>query len=350
MSLISPQRTFGDDQFLQDISSYDGNILTSVLPDFKSLIPPAQLRRLSRMLRMGLTTSMRCLRDAQLASADGIITATGYGFLEETEKFLREIIDRNEKQLTPTFFMQGTYNALAGLVALSLKCTGYNNTYVSKGFAFENALDDATLQLNHHPDGNFLIGAFDEAAQVQHLTGLRAGYFKKEPINSLQLFQSNTEGTIQGEGCAFFCLSGKATDTTSCELVDVHTLYKPTQDELHETLTGFLQRKHLSIRDIDIWINGMSGDPARDGLMDLLQQSIMKDIPQARYKHLSGEYCTASSFGLWLGARMIRLQHIPEAVRFNTTAYPASVNYVLAINHYLDSNYTLMLLKKPANG
>ena len=43
--------------------------------------------------------------------------------------------------------MQGTSNALAGLVALTIKCMGYNNTYVSKGFAFENALTDAMMQV-----------------------------------------------------------------------------------------------------------------------------------------------------------------------------------------------------------
>ena len=53
--------------------------------------------------------------------------------------------------------MQGTYNALAGLVALSVKCTGYNNTYVSKGFAFENALHDAILRLKENKSSTFLV-------------------------------------------------------------------------------------------------------------------------------------------------------------------------------------------------
>lgn len=199
MGIISPQRTYEGDGLLSHAVEYGQNVLTCITPDFKTYIPPAQLRRLSRMLRIGLTSSILCLKEAGITSPDGIITATGYGFLDETEKFLREILDRQEKQLTPTFFMQGTYNALAGLVALSLKCTGYNNTYVSQGFAFETALDDAILQLNSNPDGNFVVGAYDEAAKVQYITGTRAGYYKKEVISSLQLFESETGGTIQGE-------------------------------------------------------------------------------------------------------------------------------------------------------
>ena len=143
IGIITPQKTYSDEGFLSEVVSYHGNVLRCATPDFKSYISPTQLRRLSRMLRIGLTSSILCLKDAGTTMPDGIITATGYGFLEETEKFLREILDRGERQLTPTSFMQGTYNALAGLVALSLKCTGYNSTYVSRGFAFENAMDDA---------------------------------------------------------------------------------------------------------------------------------------------------------------------------------------------------------------
>jgi 3-oxoacyl-(acyl-carrier-protein) synthase len=128
------------------------------------------------------------MRDAKVQSPDGIITGTGYGFLDETAKFLRELLEQQEKQLTPTYFMQSTYNALAGLIALSVKCMGYNNTYVSRGLAFENVLDDAILHLRENKGHNFLIGAFDEAAEVQYLASIRASHFKTEHIQNLNLF------------------------------------------------------------------------------------------------------------------------------------------------------------------
>jgi 3-oxoacyl-[acyl-carrier-protein] synthase II len=113
IGIITPQKTYDNDAFLTEITTYDHNVLLCQPPDFKTYINPIQLRRLSRMLRIGLTSSILCLRDAGVQIPDGIITATGYGFLEETEKFLREILERDEKQLTPTYFMQGTYNALS---------------------------------------------------------------------------------------------------------------------------------------------------------------------------------------------------------------------------------------------
>ena len=131
IGIISPQKTFDNGEFLPDVLPYHQNMMNCVLPDFKDYINPIQLRRLSRMLRVGLSSAVICLRDSGNISPDGIITATGHGFLNDTAKFLTEIYEFEEKQLTPTYFMQSTYNALAGLVALTLKCKGYYNTYVN---------------------------------------------------------------------------------------------------------------------------------------------------------------------------------------------------------------------------
>ena len=185
IGIIAPQKTFDPNVFLSEISDYDKNVLTCIHPDFKAYINPIQMRRLSRMLRIGLSAATICLRESKVTTPDGIITATGYGFLDETEKFLKELLEQNEKQLTPTYFMQGTSNALAGLVALTIKCTGYNNTYVSRGFAFENAITDALMQLNENSSANFLLGSYDEAAEVQYNASIRANHFKKEFINNL---------------------------------------------------------------------------------------------------------------------------------------------------------------------
>lgn len=116
------------------------------------------------------------------------------------------MLQQDEKHLTPTFFMQGTYNALAGLIALTLKCNGYNNTYVNKGFSFETALHDAIMQLNENHKKNFLVGSYDEAEEVQYNVNRRVGHYKNDHINSLQLFEHHTTGSLQGEGAAFFTI------------------------------------------------------------------------------------------------------------------------------------------------
>lgn len=214
IGIISPQRTFNNDEFLPEILEYKENKLNCVVPDFKEYINPIQLRRLSRMLRVGLSSAVICLRDAKESNPDGIITGTGYGFLTDTAKFLTEIFDYQEKQLTPTYFMQGTYNALAGLVALTLKCKGYNNTYVNKGFAFETSMHDAMMQLNSDGQKKFLVGGFDERDDAQYSIHLRVNYYKDHNVPSLKLFESSTVGTLQGEAASFFLLAAKQSDQT----------------------------------------------------------------------------------------------------------------------------------------
>src|ERR1700690_4209221 len=88
VGILSPQFTFDNSDFLSSTQEYEDNILKCVAPDFKNYIPPVQLRRLSRLLRMGLSAAIICMRDAKNETPDGIITATGYGLLEDTARFL----------------------------------------------------------------------------------------------------------------------------------------------------------------------------------------------------------------------------------------------------------------------
>lgn len=345
-SSISPQRTY-DGSFLSDPINYENNVLTCQTPDFKAYIPAVQLRRLGRMLRVGLTASIICLRNSGITSPDGIITATGYGFLEDTEKFLREIIERNESQLTPTHFMQGTYNALAGIVGLSLQCTGYNNTYVSKGYALGSALDDAIIQIQDNAELNMLVGAYDEAVSVQYKSVARDGHFKTEKIDSLRLFEHQTPGSLQGEGAAFFLLSGTQSPQTVCRLVGLYGLFEPTPDELQQELESFLAHHNTTLTDLDLWLAGFSGDVNRDQTLISVATGALSSVPQARFKHLTGEYCTADGFALWLGANIVKKQEVPHAIMNANSKAPDKIKKLLIVNHYLDRNYAFYLLERP---
>lgn len=346
IGIISPQKTFDTDVFLTDIAQYDTNVLKSITPDFKAYINPVQMRRLSRMLRIGLSAAMICLRDSKVVMPDGIITATGYGFLDETAKFLKEVLEQGEKQLTPTYFMQSTSNALAGLVALTIKCMGYNNTYASKGYAFENALNDVMMQLNDNPYLNFLIGSYDEAAEVQYNASIRASHFKTEYINSLSLFDTRTKGSIQGEGSAFFMVSGKPSDATWCTIRDMEMVYRPAPNELQPALKNFLIANDITPGEIDVVVSGASGDMDHDAVITSLIDGNLNQSLQTRFKHLCGEYTTATAFGLWLGASMLKRQEVPAIAKTNENSQPAQLENVLIINQYMGKSFTFVLLNR----
>ena len=297
------------------------------------------------MLRIGLTAATICVRDSGNNKPEGVITASGYGFLGETAKFLGEILELHEKQLTPTYFMQSTYNALSGLIALTFKCTGYNNTFVGRGHAFETAVHDAMVNMDG-ARSNFLVGAFDEADAVDFKVLSRIGIYKNEFINNLNLFESSTRGTLQGESAAFFMLGKEATEKTHSRLEDVKIVYSPGNlEELSNQLDTFLQENDLSVSDIDLVIHGQSGDLVKDDLTLQLNQQRFSQTPQARFKHLSGEYCTSSSFGLWLGNAIIKHQQIPEIIKGNDIKRSSAVKTILVFNHYQGRNYSLFLLK-----
>lgn len=343
--MISPQKTYDNDAFLPELARYDNNVLTSVLPNFKDYINPFQMRRLGRLLRMGLAAAAICLRDARLKTPDAIITSTGYGFQEDMGKFLSEILQQDEQQLTPTYFMQSTHNALSGLIALSVKCMGYNTAYAGRGFAFDTALHDAMMLLQEKEAENVLIGSFDEAYPFQYGEYIRMGYLKRESVNNLQLFESKTEGALQGEGVAFFMLSDSALPHSWCRLINLQMIYKPADyGHLSAELINFLRENDLTPGDVDVVVNGTSGDIVKDQWSLAVGRDFFGHAADVRFKHLTGEYATAASFALWLGAKILKNQAIPEAVLAGAASPRRPFRTVLVCNHFLGRNYSFFLL------
>lgn len=346
---ISPQKTFDNSEFLPEISEYNDNVLSFVLPEFKDYIHPLKLRRMSRILRVGLCAAKIAVKDADLAIPDAIITASGYGCITDTSKFLHEILQNDEKQLTPTFFMQSTYNAVAGTIAMELKCNNYNTTYVHRGFAFESALQDTLMQLVDTPEKRILVGAFDETNSEQFSISQRTGNHKRKHINNLQLFEADEQGTLQGEGASFFVLGTEKIANTYCRFRGLKTLYNPQNSEpILAAINALLQENNLNADDIDVVINGIGGDLRRDSMHKEAVNTLFGDKPQTVFKHLSGDYSTASSFGLWLGAKILHHQHIPEIVKINTIAAQKPIRHVLLLNHFWAKNCSVMLLSAAA--
>lgn len=345
--IISPQPTCIGGAFPSETIRYDGPVMTCILPDFKAYMNPFQMRRLSRMLRMGLAASVICLKDAGIETPDAIITATGYGFQENMGKFLTEILEQDEQQLTPTYFMQSTHNALSGLIALSLRCLGYNSTYAGKGYAFETALLDALMLLEEGEAHNVLVGSFDEVFHVLVREYTRMGYLKQGHVNSLRLFESRTEGTLQGEGVAFFLVSRLALPQSWCRVRPPRTVHGPVDDQtLTAALINFLTENGMTTEQVDVFVNGAGGDIFKDRWINDVQQNLFGHAAHVRFKHLTGEYATASSFALWLGALILKNQTIPEAVLAAQTSI-RHLQSVLVCNHFFGRRYAFFLLTKP---
>lgn len=151
-----------------------------VVTDIKQLIPDAGLRRrMSRVIKNAVTTAVECLDGVEnIDTLDAIITATGWGCLADSEKFLRNVIAYKEQMLNPTPFIQSTFNTVGGQIALLRHNHCYNVTYVNRSHSFEDALLDAMMRIADDESKNVLIGAFDEQTPSQHRIMERMGAFR----------------------------------------------------------------------------------------------------------------------------------------------------------------------------
>lgn len=350
---ISPQKSFDNNHFLDEPVSVESNQLRCIDPNYKEYISGDQVRRMSRIIKMGIAASRICLADArsrrpagQPVIPDAIITGTGLGCIEDTEKFLSTLIKNKEEFLTPTSFIQSTHNTVSAQIALMLKCHGYNFTYVHRGFSFESAILDSFIQLNTGQAGTVLLGSADELTLNTHAILQRLGHLKMKPVNNLKLFEDHTRGTIAGEGAAFFMLSAEPGDKSYARISGVDAFYQPGAFSDIESRTGdFLEKNRLSAGEIDLVILGRNGDPSFDIIYHQFETKIFPDSGKAYFKHLCGEYFTASSFALWLAAMILQTGTVPPVIT-RDLPYTGKLENILIYNHFRNIDHSLILVKK----
>ncbi|MNJ89043.1 hypothetical protein D3C87_66040 [compost metagenome] len=149
---------------------------TLISPDYKNYIPVAALRRLSTILRMGITASKACQEKVPHAF-DAISVGTALGCLTDTEKFLVTINTVSGDILSPTAFIQSTHNTISGQISLDLKNHAYNMTHTQNALSFEVALKDGLLCADEGKN-SVLVGAADEA--IPFLERLRGSLIETE--------------------------------------------------------------------------------------------------------------------------------------------------------------------------
>ncbi len=346
MGNISPQTTFDNKNFLDEIVSHEGSRLNIVDPPYKEILNPRLMRRMTRIIKMGVTSAKICLAEAKVEMPDAIITGTAMGCVKDTETFLLAYGSEESTLLTPTAFIRSTHNTVGGQIALMLKCNNYNFTYVQKGFSFESALLDGILKLKEKDGENILVGAVDEMTDNSYGIKSHLGYLKEGIKNSLDLFQEKSKGIIAGEGSAFFLLSNKENENNYAVLSGLFMLYKPkSQAEIENGIQHVLSPQGLELKDIDAIIIGKNGNEEKDGIYDDFLKAFPSETAVLGYKHLCGEYETSSAFALWMAARMIKEQRIPKATIIRKSD-AKELEHILIYNHYRGINHSFILVSK----
>ncbi|WP_346235933.1 beta-ketoacyl synthase chain length factor [Niabella insulamsoli] len=333
---ISPQPT--ETSFLEAVTPSAEGKLRAIEPVLEG-VPPSMLRRMSKAVRMGIGAGLPLLKEENI---DGIIVGTANGGMEDCINFLNQIIDYEEGLLTPASFVQSTPNAIAGQLSLITKNRAYNATHVHNGLAFENALIDASMLIKENAGKSYLVGGVDEISSYNYNIDRLAGWYDTQKSNA-DLYMAETNATIAGEGAAMFVVKDDAREAVAkLEAVEIfHTTHK---DEVESRFRSFLSNEVADVNHT-IFISGENGDRRFLPFYATCEYAIGSSIPVVRYKHLTGEYPTSSSFAVWLACRALANQALPDKLYKNEHNL-TRIDQVVIYNLYQGRQHSFMLLKK----
>lgn len=341
---ISVQDTLNENFFDTLKPENSVQVLKAIEPNYKEFIPPSMSRRMSKTVKMSSVASTKALQEAGIEKPDAIIVGTGMGCSQDSEKFLKNVLENNEEFLTPTFFIQSTHNTVSGQIALGLQCHGYNFTYVNCSSSLEFSMLDGKLQIVDEEAVNVLVGSTDEQTDRTLELFKLSGAIKKEENLPVDYLNSTTEGVIWGEGSSFFVLGKDKNENSYAQLTDVQIINELEPEETKKFIEDFLVKNNLKSEEIDAVILGFSGDSKSDvyykNASELFQNSSL-----LYYKHLSGEFNTASGFSTFMACQILKNQEIPEVMMINDVK-KENIKNILLYNHFGGKDHSLVLLEK----
>jgi 3-oxoacyl-[acyl-carrier-protein] synthase II len=314
MGNISPQQTWDAGSLPNEVVKSSLDRFTAVEPEYSQFIDAKSIRRMSRIIKMGMGAAAIALRQANLQAPDSIITGTGYGCLEDTETFLAKMIENHEVALNPTPFIQSTHNTIGSQIALLLQCQGYNQTYAHGAFSFESVLLDALIQSEEEPHKNILIGGVDEITNVSHAVQKRFGIFRD---------------LVNGEGSSFLVVNGER-ERSTVTIEAVANFYKAESNVLEQHIQAIDKK-------IDLVLLGGSQELFGGKLKSYFSNSSI-----GYFKHLCGEYPVASAFAVCVAADILSTQNVPDSI--HATPSIGSIKNILILNQYFATHYSAILL------
>ncbi len=306
------------DQWFESPIEVEGDYIRSQEADIKGLISPGEARRMSKILKRAVATSLAALREADINMPEAIVTGTGKGCIENSEKFLIDLYQYGESCLKPTLFMQSTHNTISSLIAILLKCHGYNNTYSQQGISFESALFDAWLQMKLGAIANALVGSHDEVT----------------PFIAKVLRRVQADYTTITETSMSTVLSNEISATTLCEVTEVK-------------LTGQHDIAQLINEKSDpIVLLGVNGNSINDQPYEQLLQTLEYQPLLLRYKNIFGNNFSVSAMSLYVGATILAKQTIPQSLLYRGCYDGGDINSITIINHSDNATWSLIRLKR----
>jgi len=315
-STISYQLSFQNKDWLNHIELLADNS-ELIAPDYKEFIDVSDLRRMSKIIKMGIVCSKDCVLQSGINNPEAIIIGTGLGCLTDTEKFLKNTLTI-EGLIPPTSFIQSTHNTIAGQISLALKNHNYNNTHTQNNLSFEQALLDATLCLN---DGftDVLVGAADEKISLLDELVMEFGL-------------ENLKNKVT-EGASFFMLSNVKNKSSKAQLIDCITIGLNRANPI-SIIDDFLVNNNLTLENIDLILFASNGTINSNEVINDLKAVLV--LPFEKY---CGYYNTNIAFGMHMAVEMLK----GEGNKLINNSKP--LKHILLYNNLLNNSIGLTLIK-----
>lgn len=320
---ISIQHPLAED-WMESPEAYAQAYVPAIDPDFRQFISAGDARRMGKLLKRALATSLSALKEGGIEHPDAIITGTGFGSVENTELFLDAMVREGEQMLKPTQFMQSTHNTASSLIGIHTHSHGYNSTYTQKGMSFDCALYDAWLQFRLGKIKTALVGSHDE------MTPVFAGFMRKA--------DHVMEGEICSEAAVSVLMGTEQDNPACCTLEGMVLLNRPEPDEL-----GCAVRSLTDGNLPSAIMTGMSGNATNDSWYSFLGK-LLPDIPLLRYKHLFGVNFSSSAIGFYTAACCLKKGLVPACLTKDGNTFNPNGG-ILVVNIVEDRHYSISLLK-----
>ncbi|MDR3194793.1 MAG: beta-ketoacyl synthase chain length factor [Tannerella sp.] len=340
-SQISAQSPLSDAWFDAPVW-HEGKRIASRDPNFAASLSPVQSRRMCSLLKRVIVTSRATLKAAGVEMPDAIISGTGLGCIDNTEKFLHSMLENGEQYLQPTYFMQSTHNIISSLIAIDLKCHGYNNTFVHRGVSFEHALLDALFQFRQRRIRTALVGGYDELTDDYYIFLGRLGLWDF----TYRAATSPKQKCFAGETAVSLLLGAEQNERSLCEINGVEIMYRPSETQLRQTLDALLAQAGCSLRDVDAVMVGIDNNRSNDSVYEDAAARLFAGLPVAQYKHLFGQSFTSSATGIYAAVTCLRHQRIPGHMMADREEGLGHAARILFYNHYDNKSHTLTLLSR----
>jgi 3-oxoacyl-[acyl-carrier-protein] synthase II len=204
---------------IKKITSFDtrslGSNIGGWVKDFdpSQYMSPGAYRRMSRISRMAVASSVEALKDSGLILDDtdrgriAVILGTSYGSSSHAEEFYISLLNNGPRGAQPFLFPETVPNAPASHIAMFHGITGPNSTFCQNEISSENAILYAQNLLLQNQVDVALVGGADELSAIQYSCYDAVGALNKikvaedEPVNP-----KLGGGLILGEGAGILVM------------------------------------------------------------------------------------------------------------------------------------------------